>query len=176
MIEVWEALDCESVGRGELEQIQRVLIERFGEGATESPAAIARTLADEGAALRHPEVFECDSVWRKRTLAHPNLGTELSFSSLSEAVTSFEKLETKRRVLGNDGKELGRLRSLATKARQERLLAARSRVLSAEQREEAREISEWLAVWLRSPQMFPDWLDLRMRSAEFKRKFQTPPA
>ena len=60
VIEVWEALDCESVGARELEQIQEALRERFGEGALASPAAIARMVADEGAVLRHPEVCECD--------------------------------------------------------------------------------------------------------------------
>src|ERR1700682_5847532 len=64
IIEVWEALDCESVGARELDQIQQVLHERLGAGAIESPAAIARVVADEGAALRHPEVFECDLKWR----------------------------------------------------------------------------------------------------------------
>jgi len=171
MIEVWEALDCESVGRKELKQIQGVLIERFGEGAVESPAAIARTLADEGAALRHPEVFEFDSEWRKQSLAHTNLGTELSFSSLPEALASFEKLETKRHELDNNGKERERLRLIVINARQQCQLTAESSVLKSEQREEAKEISEWLAVWLRSPQLFPDWLDLRMRAAEFKKKF-----
>jgi hypothetical protein len=46
IIEVWEALDCESVGTDELEQIQQVLRQRFGAGAVESPAAIARVVAD----------------------------------------------------------------------------------------------------------------------------------
>src|SRR5688572_24936500 len=119
IIEVWEALDCESVGREELEQIQHVLVEKFGEGANESPAVIARTLGDEGGALRQPEVFECDAQRRERTLAHPNLGTELSFSSLSAAVASFEKLEVKRHELGNNGKELERLRLMVTNARQQ---------------------------------------------------------
>ena len=42
IIEVWEDLDCESVGARELEQIQEVLREKFGEGARDSPASIAR--------------------------------------------------------------------------------------------------------------------------------------
>ena len=172
MIEVWEALDCESVGRRELESIQQVLHEKFGEGAIESPAAIARTLADEGAVLRHPEVFECDSEWRKRDVAQRKLIEELNFSTISEAVASFEKLEAKRQASGNDGKELERLQLLVTNARQQSLLTARSRVLGAEQREEAKEIAEWFAVWLRAPQLFPDWLELRLRTAEFKKKFQ----
>ena len=43
IIEVWEDLDCESVGARELEQIQHALREQYGEGGLESPAAIART-------------------------------------------------------------------------------------------------------------------------------------
>src|SRR6266852_484964 len=69
LIEVWEALDCESVGARELEQIQQVLHEKLGAGAIESPATIARVVADEGAALRHPEVFESDLKWREGKLA-----------------------------------------------------------------------------------------------------------
>ena len=171
MIEVWEALDCESVGRSELEQIEQALLGRFGQGAIESPAAIARTLADEGAMLRHPEVFEWDLEWRERNLGS-SLTTQLDFSGLSEAVASLGKLEEKRHQVGGDNKELDRLREIVTNARREVLLAERSKVLSAEQREKAKEISEWLAVWLRSPQLFPDWLDLRMRATEFKKKFQ----
>ena len=171
MIEVWEALDCESVGRRELESIQQVLHEKFGEGAIESPAAIARTLADEGAVLRLPEVFECDSEWREQLLAKRNPATELNFSEMSEALRSFGLLEEKRRELGHEGKKLERLRLVVTNARQQTLQSARSKVLSAEQREQAKEISEWLAVWLRAPQLFPDWLELRMRAAEFKKKF-----
>jgi hypothetical protein len=171
IVEVWEALDCESVGRHELERIAKELLEKFGAGVSQSPAAIARTLAEEGAVLRHPEVFEWDSEWRKQRLAQTKLGTELSFSSLPEALASFEKLETKRHELDNNGKELERLRLIVISARQQCHLTAQSTVLSSEQREEAKEISEWLAVWLRSPQLFPDWLDLRMRAAEFKKKF-----
>ena len=64
MIEVWEYLDCESVGAKELERIAEVVRERFGEGAADSPATVARLLADEGAELRHAEVLEIDVRWR----------------------------------------------------------------------------------------------------------------
>src|SRR5438270_11000439 len=56
MIEVWEHLDGGTVGARELEAVAEAVRERFGEGAVESPAAIARLLADEGAELRHSEV------------------------------------------------------------------------------------------------------------------------
>src|SRR6185369_15678162 len=88
IIEVWEFLDCESVGDAELQQIQQALRARFGEGATESPAAIARVVADEGAQLRYPEVFECDRKWREENLSRSTFAEELDFSNLSSAFTS----------------------------------------------------------------------------------------
>jgi hypothetical protein len=67
MIEVWEALDCESVGAIELEAIAQAVREKFGEGAVESHASVARLLADEGAELRHAEVLgtRCPTAFRR---------------------------------------------------------------------------------------------------------------
>src|ERR671938_1393739 len=48
MIEVWEHLDCETVGATELETIESVVRERFGEGAVESPDSVERLPADQG--------------------------------------------------------------------------------------------------------------------------------
>jgi hypothetical protein len=171
IIEVWEALDCESVGARELEQIQQVLAERLGTGAVESPAAIARVVADEGAALRHPEVFECDLKWRAGKLNGTSI--KLDFSSFETALESFAEVETRRREVEEqrDDAALQRLREVITAARQDSLLIARSKIVAEPQRAEAKEVSEWLRVWLVAPDLFRDWLDLRMRSAEFRKRF-----
>lgn len=171
IIEVWEALDCESVGAHELEQIQQVLGKELGFGAIESPGSIARAVADEGAALRHPEVFECDLKWREGQLAVTS--NSLDFSGLKVALESFGEVEVRRRELEKrkDSGSLQRLRELITVARQHSLLIARSKIVAEPQRAEAKEISEWLRVWLVAPEMFRDWLDLRMRSAEFRKSF-----
>src|SRR5688572_7719559 len=97
IIEVWESLDCESVGARELKQIQRVVDREFGAGSAESPASIARTLADEGAVLRHPEVLSLDTEWRERELSRLISPDELNFSGLAEASASIKKLDTLRR-------------------------------------------------------------------------------
>ncbi len=172
IIEVWEALDCESVGAVEIQRIQEVLREKFGEGASESPATIARTVADEGAALRHPEVFDFDAEWRAAKLAESDQG-DLSFENLREAIDSFAKLdEMRQRLEGvNDEKGVDRLRDQILKVRAESELRARSRIIDELGRAEAREISHWLMVWLQSPELFLDWLDLRQRSPEFIKKF-----
>ena len=173
IIEVWEYLDCESVGASELEQIQQALIEKFGAGALMSPASIARTVADEGAVLRHPEVFQSDVNWREQNLKRWEFREGLDFSNFSSAFESVVKLEERRLQLqAVDGaKGLEELRDIVAAARKDSLLQARSKILEGSVREQLKEISEWLTVWLQSPDLFSDWLDLRRRSPEYKKKF-----
>lgn len=173
IIEVWEALDCESVGARELDQIQQALGERFGEGGLESPAAIARVVADEGAVLRHPEVFSFDGKWRERRLMNGGPQTQLDFTDLSKAFQSVVKLEEQRLELQErkDAKGQAQLRKVVTSVRKDLLLKARSRIVDERQREAANEVSQWLMLWLQTPELFSDWLDLRRRSPEFRKKF-----
>ena len=172
IIEVWEALDCESVGALELERIQHALREAFGEGGAASPASIARTVADEGAVLRHPEVFDCDLKWRRSRLEAISF-PGIDFSNLSAAFESVVKIEQKRLVLQseNDTAALARLRELVATHRSDLSLKAGSKILKDGEREQAKEVSEWLKIWLQAPELFSDWLDLRRDSTEFQKKF-----
>lgn len=169
VIEVWEALDCESVGARELNEIQTVVRGEFGAGSVDSPASIARTLADEGAVLRHPEVLNLDTEWRERELSALISPDELDFSGLAEASASIKKLEALRRKFDANGEQaqLGRLRETTLKLKQDALMVARSKTVERQKRLEAREIAQWLTVWLQSPDLFDDWLSLRQRSPEF---------
>lgn len=173
IIEVWEALDCESVGERELLAIQDVLRESLGAGAVVSPAAIARELADEGATLRHPEVLNCDSRWRERQLVDLFEPGALDFTSLAAALASFEAIEKARSEAerNGDSDRFKRLRQLMVQYRQEAQLVSRSKIISQSERVVASEIAHWLAIWLEQPQLFPDWLSLRQRSTEYQRKF-----
>ena len=172
IIEVWEALDCESVGALELEQIQHALLESFGEGGAESPASIARTVADEGAVLRHPEVFDCDLKWRRANL-ETNSFPDIDFSNLSAAFQSVVKIEQKRLTLQseNDTAALARLRDVVATHRNDLSLKARSKILKDDEKEQAKEVSDWLKIWLQARELFSDWLDLRRHSPEFVNKF-----
>ena len=174
IIEVWEDLDCESVGARELGQIQEALREKFGEGALDSPASIARTVADEGAVLRHPEVFDYDTKWRERQISGVVPLESLSFSNLPEASESIRKLESWRREFADAGKQakLRRLQEFALKTKQDLQLVASSRVVDTKRRLDAGEVVQWLTIWLLDPAIFEDWLSLRKRSAEFVEKFR----
>lgn len=174
MIEVWEHLDCESVGARELEEIERAVLERFGEGAVESPASMARLLADEGAELRHAEVLELDAQRRAADPYEAMFRNVLKFADFKQAANSLRNLENLRRqfVRANDQNGLRRVRETALKGKQRAQMIAGNRNVEASKRAEKAEIAQWFTVWLEQPEIFQDWLELRKRSQEFRARFK----
>lgn len=173
MIEVWERLDCESVGAEELEAITEAVRARFGEGAVESPATVARLLADEGAELRHAEVLEMDARRRTADPYEPMFRNVLKFSNFDDAANSIKRLDNLRKQFKrkNDREGLRLVREKALKGKQRAEMISRNRKVDERKREEKAEMAEWFAVWLRQPEIFDDWLDLRRRSQDFRDRF-----
>jgi len=174
MIEVWEHLDCESVGGRELEEILGAVRERFGEGAVESPAAVARLLADEGAELRHAEVLELDVRHREHDPYEAMFRNVLKFADFTQAANSIKRLDNLRRQFARtkDQEGLRRVRDTALKGKKRAQMISRNQSVDPRKRAEKEEIAEWFTVWLQQPQIFQDWLELRMRSADFKKRFE----
>ncbi|HEY7784500.1 MAG TPA: hypothetical protein VIB00_07235 [Pyrinomonadaceae bacterium] len=171
IIAVWESLDCESVGAGELKRIQEEILLKFGPGAVESPAAIARLLADEGAVLRHPEVLSCDSEWRQTEFADAAPLDQFLFSNISEAENSIKQFEAWRREVTAAEPDSTLPRQLGLELKRMVELVAQSPIVKNEDREVAGEVIQWLNVWLQQPLIFSEWLDLRKRSPEFIERF-----
>jgi hypothetical protein len=180
IIAEWQRLGATSVGGRELREIQKAIRKQFGAGAVESPAAIARLLADEGAELRHPEVIEFDAHWREAEIQSESLkfkGLEHSVSDkplrLKQAGALIKKLEKLRQRFERSGDRaaLRRVRDVAVDARQAAQSLAKNRVLARAVRVEQAEIAEWFAVWIQTPKLFEDWLELRRRSPEFIKRF-----
>ena len=162
--EAWAKVGSESVGSRELGLIQRALEQNLGSGAVESPAKIARTLADWGVPLRHAEVLDADLAWREtqvETLFGP---ADFDFESIETAASSVAKLEILRAQFRESGNESGNesLRDYVRELKDE---------LTAMQTETSREVIQWLTIWLQNPEIFDDWLALRRKSPEFVRKF-----
>jgi len=178
----WHRLGGKAIGRKELRKIQRALHEKFGEGGVESPAKLARVLADEGAELRHPEVIEFDAEWREKKIEKEPTkfsGLERFLNAkpmrLDEAESLIKKLEQTRQSSEHkeDVLNMQRLLDIAINARRAAELLANDSTLKQTQRKEQKEIAQWLAVWLQTPNIFDDWLDLRRRSPDFRKKFST---
>lgn len=173
MIEVWEHLDCESVGAAELEKIAEAVRARFGEGAVESPASVARLLADEGAELRHAEVLELDTRWRTDDPYQAMFRNVLKFADFAQAAASIKRLENLRLQFDRTQDIVGvrRLREVGLKGKRRAEMIARNPAVDEKKRAEKAEIAEWFTVWLQTPEIFEDWLDLRRESPSFRERF-----
>ncbi|MEZ5345776.1 MAG: hypothetical protein R2681_09500 [Pyrinomonadaceae bacterium] len=175
MIEVWEKLDCENIGRAELEAIEIVVREEFGDSAVESPMRIARLLADEGAELRHAEILALDVERRLETPYAPMFRNILKTDSLRETLSSIRQLENLRRKFqsDNDKEGLRLVRENAISGKKRALEIAGNQKLAQNKRLENAEIAEWLTIWLGSPEVFENWVNLRQSSEDFKNKFES---
>ena len=173
MIEVWEHLDCESVGAKELEAVAAAVRERFGDGAVESPARVARLLADEGAELRHAEVLEMDARWRTRDPHDAAFRNVLKFSTFEEAAASIRRLDNLRKQFRRkeDREGLRRVQETVLKGKQRAQMIARNPSVNERKRAEKAEMAEWFTVWLNQPEIFEDWLALRLASKDFRERF-----
>lgn len=173
MFEVWEKLDCESVGAAEIVAIEKAVLERFGNAAVDSPMIIARMLADEGAVLRHSEIMNLYVERHSDRPYEPAFRNILNIKDLPEAAGSLRRLENLRRkyVADNDKEGLRLVREKGREGRVQALERANDKNLGDEQRLRYSEIAEWLTLWMQSPEMFETWIDLRLSSDDFRTKF-----
>ena len=161
IVDWWSENGNETAGAAELDQVQQALVERFGAQGRESPAVIARTLADNGVRLKHPEVLEADVRWREQSSLFTS--EELNFTSIDAAIAFADKLA---------GLQQGpELRSLVLQLKAELEWVAKSMRVPLADRLVALEVARWLTIWLQNPPIFPEWLVLRRDSAEFRERF-----
>lgn len=178
IVSTWRRLGGGSVGKKELRAIHDALAKKFGKGALQGPASIARVLVEAGADLRHPEVIEFDARWRGSQIASEAkkfAGLE-QFSSdkplnLKRADALIGKLEQLRQEFERekDRQALAQIKTMAAEARGAAQSRTKDRTLPAAIRVEQSEIAVWLSVWLQTPALFADWLELRKRSADFQK-------
>jgi hypothetical protein len=179
VVELWAELGKPPVDARLLASIQSRLVAMFGKPETVGPAAIARVLADEGAELKHPEIIETDAAWRQsRIETNANESALAQFTSpavmtLATAENLIAELEEARQryEMNQDGQGLAQLRNIAYESRRLADTIARNRSGEQTIRHEQGEIAEWLKVWLQTPALFNDWLELRKRSDEFRARF-----
>ena len=185
IVAVWNRLGRSSIGESEIREIQRSIRSQFGPGASESPAAIARMLADEGAELRHPEVIEFDARWREAKIESDSTrlkGLEDLLTGkllrLKKAEALIKRLEKLRKISERAGDQitLKQVRNMVINARQVAESLTKDRTLDELERAEQTELAEWLKVWIQTPTLFEDWLELRRRSLDFRKKFLTEKA
>ena len=174
IIEVWEKLDCESIGALEIEAIEVAVKEEFGQSAVEGPMIIARQLADEGAELRHAEILTLDVKRRLETPYAPMFLNLIKFENLEETLKTIKQAENLRKkfVKENDKEGLRLLNKRIVEAKETAIEQANNEVFTHKKCLEKAEIAEWFAIWLGSPEVFENWVQLRQSTNDFKGKFE----
>lgn len=162
VIEVWEKLDCESVGAAEIRAVEEAVRDVFGKSAVESPMLLARLLADEGAELRHSEIMELFVERYEEKPYTAEFRNIMKLGTLRSAEASIRRLENLRKKFAADKDKEG-LRQV-----RERTIAVKKELKKTPEQDE---IAQWLTVWLQTPDVFESWLALRKRSKDFRETF-----
>lgn len=174
IIEVWEKLDCESVGAEEIEAIETVVRDKFGQNAVDSPMIIARQLADEGAELRHAEILELDVKRRLESPYDAMFRNILKFSDFNQTLNSIRQLENLRQkfISENDKEGLRLVKEIGIKGKNRASMISKNPKVDVKKRSEKAEIAEWFTLYLQSPEVFESWVKIRQNSKDFKEKFK----
>ncbi|MBX3277092.1 MAG: hypothetical protein KF868_03710 [Acidobacteria bacterium] len=170
---VLEIYDREAMGEvtaREIAIINRGLVAEYGQGGLLDPAEIARILIDEDLPVRLEQIFNMSSVEEGYTAV---LEGVLRIDSLAAAERSLRRIDAICRRFEQRGDRRGarRTKELATRGRLLALNRSRDKRIKAAERRELAEIAEWFGVWLRTPDLFETWLDLRKLTTEFRRTF-----
>jgi hypothetical protein len=159
------------VAAREIAIINRALIEEFGEGGAMTPAEIARVLIDEDLPVRFDQIFRMATPTEKYEILFEGLALNKSLQQAEESLRKIEELHQKfQRVGDRTGQRFAR--QTALRAKKNAVALSQSASLSPLARAEQREIAEWFTVWLQTPDLFGQWLELRKAADDFKRTFK----
>lgn len=170
---VLEIYDREAMGEvtaREIAIINQGLIEEFGEGGALPPAEIARILSDEELPVRFEQVFNMGSLDERYERIFEGA---LAIDTLDEAEVSIRGIDSIYRRFLRRGDKRGARYARHLVLGGKRLAMERSvdPSLAERERDEQSEIAQWLTIWLQTPDLFDEWLELRRMSADYRDRF-----
>ena len=151
----------------EVEQIRRRLIAEHGEDGNTSGDYVADVLLEAG----------------MRVVLSPHTDTQgryeeefqdlLHFSTFEEAEMCLVRLDELLRKFTAEGERAASARVLEVGQLGHRRaeMIARNHKVDAKKRAEKEEIAHWFSVWLKQPDAFFDWLEIRKQTPEFRQRF-----
>jgi hypothetical protein len=171
ILEYCQANALERIGTEEIRALQIELHSRLGSNLRTSPSYIASVLREAGKKVEYQDRFSAPSLEEPYASRLRDL---LQFHDLESAEASLRRLDQVYREYreASDRTGTGLVRSLLQRGKlRAASLAANPRV-SPDKRSEKQEIATWFRIWLETPDLFFDWLELRKASAEFRRLFR----
>jgi len=151
----------------EVEQIRRQLMAQFGEQGKTSAEYIVSVLEESG--MRVVVSHRADTEGRYEE----EFADLLHFSTFDEAEMCLVRLDELLRKFLAEGERPAaeRVREVARLGRRRAEMIARNSKVEPEKRAQKKEIAQWFAIWLETPDAFFDWLEVRKQSPEFQAAF-----
>jgi hypothetical protein len=151
----------------EIDQLRRRLLAEHGEEGKTGNDYIADVLKEAGirVALSLQEEAEDQYEEEFEDLLH--------FKTLEDAEVSIMRLDELMRKFRAKGEQAAaeRVLNVGRLGKRRAEMIARNHKVEAQKRAEKQEIANWFRIWLETPDVFFDWLDVRKQSPEFQAKF-----
>ncbi|MGH9357438.1 MAG: hypothetical protein ACRD10_15035 [Terriglobia bacterium] len=172
ILDYCEERQLKNAGVAEIHAIREQLALHFEKISSEY---IARVLQGAGVAIGYQSRYSEPAVPEPYA---SSLKGKLKFGDFEEAEASIRFLDEAFRAYERAGDRTGAnlARSILLKGRLRAEALAVSSKVHAQKRSEKAEIAHWFAVWLQTPQLFFDWLELRKHSEDFQRAFGLQPS
>ncbi len=172
---VLDIYDREAMGEvtaREIAIINQALVEEFGEGGVMDPGEITRILVDEDLPVRFEQIFRMSTRAEKYETIFKHLPR---LATLEQAAASIREIDTLYRKFQRRDDRTGVrfARQTARSGKREAEQAASDETQSDRYRAEQAEIAQWFTVWLQTPDLFEQWLQLRQATADYRSKFSS---
>src|SRR6266481_2818218 len=151
----------------EIDQLRRRLQAENGEAGKTSSDYIADVLKSAGWKVLLTLQEEAEEQYEEE------FEDLLHFKTLEDAEVSIMRLDELMRKFQAKGEHAaaGRVLDVGRLGKRRAEMIARNHKVEPQKRAEKEEIAGWFRIWLETPDVFFDWLDVRKQSPEFKTKF-----
>ena len=170
ILEYCRTKGLERIGPEEIRALENEMHSRLGSNLKTSPSYIATVLREAGKEVEYRDRFADPPMEEPYASRLRNL---LQFRDFASAEASVRKLDEAYREYreASDRTGTGLVRALLQQGKLRASSMAANPRVGPDKRAEKAEIATWFRIWLETPNLFFDWLELRKASEEFRRLF-----
>ena len=167
ILEAADQLDLQKFTPAEVEQIRRRVTAQLGAEGKISGDYVMSVLEEAGRRVVRSTRSDTEGRYEEE------FSDLLHFSTLDDAEMCLVRLDELLRKFTVEGERpaIERVREVGRLGRRRAEMIAHNHKVDPAKRAEKLEISRWFAVWLETPDVFFDWLEVRKQTPEFKGLF-----
>src|SRR6202140_936673 len=151
----------------EIDQLRRRLIAEHGEAGKTGSEYIADVLKEAGLKVVLTLQEEAEDQYEEE------FEDLLHFKTLEDAEVSIRRLDELMRKFQAHGEHTAaeRVLNVGRLGKRRAEMISRNPKVEKQKRAEKEEIASWFRIWLETPDVFFDWLDVRKQAPDFQAKF-----